>query len=124
MPLTWGIKDIRFQEVQRVPHKKNPKKPAPRHITKMPKVKGKARLSKAARQIQLVINKGPSPRPWADFSTETPGQDGRAQNGQSAQTTRLPAENARQTVLPNWREFPQITTRLAFQKNIKEMALS
>lgn len=98
MPLTWGIKDIRFQEAQRVPHKKNPKKPAPRHITKLPKVKGKARLSKAARQTQLVINKGPSPRPWADFSTEAPGQDGSAQNGPSAQT-RPPAENARQTVL-------------------------
>lgn len=103
MSLTWGIKDIRFQEVQRVPHKKNPKKTTSRHITKTPKVKGKARLSKAARQIQLVINKGPSPRPWADFSTETPGQDGRAQNGQSAQTMRLAAEKTRQPVLPNWR---------------------
>ena len=31
--------DIQFQEVQRVPNKKNPKRPTPRHIIKMPKVK-------------------------------------------------------------------------------------
>lgn len=30
---------MRFQGVQRVPHKKNPKKPTSRHIIKMPKVK-------------------------------------------------------------------------------------
>lgn len=62
MSLTWGIKDRTFQEVQRVPHKENPKKPTSRHIIKMPKVKGKARLSRAARQTQLVVYKGPSLR--------------------------------------------------------------
>ena len=45
--------DILSQEVQRVPNKMNPKKPTERHIIiKMPKVKYKERILKAAREKQ------------------------------------------------------------------------
>ena len=41
--------NIQVQEVQRVPNKKNPKSPTPRHIIiKMPKVKDKERILKVA----------------------------------------------------------------------------
>ena len=51
--------DIQVQEVQRVPNKKNIKRPTPRHtIMKMPKVKDKERMLKAAREKQLVTYKG------------------------------------------------------------------
>ena len=64
--------DIQVQESQRVPNKMNPKRPTPRHIIiKMPKVKDKEQLLKAAREKQLVTNKGTSIRLSADFSTET-----------------------------------------------------
>ena len=40
-------KDIQVQEVQRVPNKTDPKRPAPRHIIiKMAKLKGKDRILK------------------------------------------------------------------------------
>ena len=43
--------DIQVQEPQRVPKKMNPKRPTPRHIIiKMPKVKDKERILKAARR--------------------------------------------------------------------------
>ena len=52
--------DIQVQELQRVPNKKNPKRPTPRHIIiKMTKVKNKERFLKAAREKQLGIYKGP-----------------------------------------------------------------
>ena len=64
--------DIQVQEVQRVPNKMNPKRLTPRHlIIKMPKVKDKERLSKAAREKQLVTYKEVPIRLSADFSTET-----------------------------------------------------
>ena len=48
------------------------KRPNPRHsIIKMPKVKDKERILKAAREKQLVIHKEASLRLSADFSTET-----------------------------------------------------
>ena len=63
--------DIQVQEVQRVPNKKNIKRPTPRHtIMKMPKVKDKERMLKAAREKQLVTYKGAPIRLSTDFSTE------------------------------------------------------
>ena len=47
--------DMQVQEVQRVPNKMDTKRPIPRHIIlKMPKVKDKERILKAAREKQLV----------------------------------------------------------------------
>ena len=43
--------DIQVQEAQRVPNKLDPKRSTPRHIIiKMPKVKDKERILKAARE--------------------------------------------------------------------------
>ena len=43
--------DIQVQEAQRVPNKMSPGRPTPRHIIiKMPKVKNKERILKAARE--------------------------------------------------------------------------
>ena len=50
----------------------NPKRPTPRHILmKMPKVKDKQRILKAAREKQLVTYKGAPIKLSADFSQET-----------------------------------------------------
>ena len=70
--------DIQPQEVQRVPRKRNPKRTTPRHvIVKMPKVKYKERILKAAREKQFSYCKGAPIRLAADFSKETM-QDRRA----------------------------------------------
>ena len=67
--------DIKPQEAQRVPRKRNPKRRTPRHIIiKMPKVKSKERILKAAREHSY---KGALTRLAADFSKETM-QDKRA----------------------------------------------
>ena len=51
--------DIQVQEAQRVPNKLDPKRPTPRHsIIKMPKVKDKERVLKAAREKERVTYKG------------------------------------------------------------------
>ena len=51
--------DIQVQEAQRVPSKLDPKKTTPRHIlSKMPKVKDKEKILKAAREKQSVTYKG------------------------------------------------------------------
>ena len=64
--------DMRVQEAQRVPNKMDAKRPTPRHIIiKMPKVKGKERISKAAREKQLVTYRGIPIKLSADFSKET-----------------------------------------------------
>ena len=48
-------KDIQVQEAQRVPNKMDPKRTIPIHIIiKMPKVKDKERILKAARENQRV----------------------------------------------------------------------
>ena len=45
--------DIQVQEAQTVPNKMNPKRPTPRRIKiKVPKVKDKERILKAAREKQ------------------------------------------------------------------------
>ena len=64
--------DIQVQEEQRVPNNMGAKSPTPRYIiTKIPKVKDKERILKAAREKQLVPYRGVSIRLSADFSKET-----------------------------------------------------
>ena len=64
--------DIQVQEAQRVSDKMNPKRSMPRHIIiKMPKVKGKERILKAARGKNTVTYRGTPIRLSADFSKET-----------------------------------------------------
>ena len=54
-----------------MPNKLNAKRPTPRHIViKMPKVKDKVRLLKAAREKQLVTYKEAPIRLSADLSIE------------------------------------------------------
>ena len=66
---------IQVQEAQRIPNKLNqvgPKRTTPRHIRiKMPKVKHKERILKAAREKQRVIYRGVPIRLSANFSKET-----------------------------------------------------
>ena len=68
-------KEIGFQEVQeaqRVPKKLDPKRNTPRHIIiKLPKIKDKERILKAARGKETVTYKGFPIRLSADFSKET-----------------------------------------------------
>ena len=64
-------KVTQIQEVQRVPIKKNPKRPTARHIIiKMAKFRDKERIFNAAREKLLVTYKGALIRLSADFSTE------------------------------------------------------
>nr|KAF6378832.1 hypothetical protein mMyoMyo1_009728 [Myotis myotis] len=59
------------QEAQRVPSKKIPNRPKPRHIIiKMPKIKDKEKILKAVREKQFVIYNGAPIRLLADFSSE------------------------------------------------------
>ena len=60
------------QEVQRVPKKLDPKRITPRHIIiKLPKIKHKERILKAARGKGRATYKGVPIRLSADFSKET-----------------------------------------------------
>ena len=64
-------KVTQIQETQRVPSKKNPKRPTSRHIIiKMAKCQDKERILKAAREKQEVTYKGTLIRLAADFSME------------------------------------------------------
>ena len=64
--------DMQVQEAQRVPNRMDVKRPTPRHIIiKMPKVRDKERLLKAAREKKLVTYEGVPIRLSADFSKET-----------------------------------------------------
>ena len=64
--------DTQVQEAQRVPNKMDAKRHTPRHILiKMPKVKDKERIFKAAREKQLVTYNGVPIRLSADYSKET-----------------------------------------------------
>ena len=66
-------KVTQIQEAQRVPSKRNPKRPTSRHvIIKMAKFQDKERILKAARERQEVTYKGVQIRLAADFSMETP----------------------------------------------------
>ena len=66
-------KEIDFQEVReakRVPKKLNPRRKTPRHIIiRLPKIKDKERMLKAAREKETVTYKGVPIRLSADFST-------------------------------------------------------
>ena len=60
---------MQVQEVQRVPNKMDAKRTTPRHIIlKMPKVKDKERILKAASKKQLVTYRGVPIRLSVDFS--------------------------------------------------------
>ena len=64
--------DIQVQETQSVPNKLDPKRTTPRYlIIKMPKVKDKERILKAAREKDRVTYKGVPVRISADLSKET-----------------------------------------------------
>ena len=67
-------KEIDFwevQEAQRVPKKLDPRKHTPRYIIiKLPKIKDKERILKAAREKETVTYKGVPIRLSADFSKE------------------------------------------------------
>ena len=69
------VKKTDFQEVQeaqRVPKKLDSRRNTPRHIIiKMPQVKDKERILKAAREELRVTYKGVPIRQSADFSKET-----------------------------------------------------
>ena len=65
-------KVTQIQETQRVPSKRNPKRPTARHIIiKMAKFQDKERILKAAREKQEVTYKGAPIRLATDFSMET-----------------------------------------------------
>ena len=64
--------DMQVQDTQRVPKKLNPRRNTPRHIiVKLPKIKDKERILKAARKKETVTYKGVPIIQSADFSTET-----------------------------------------------------
>ena len=64
--------DIQVQEAQRVSSKMDAERPTPRHIIiKMPKVKDKDGILKAAREKKLVTYRGVPRRLSADFVKET-----------------------------------------------------
>nr|KAF6422832.1 hypothetical protein HJG63_008629 [Rousettus aegyptiacus] len=63
--------NIKPQDAQKFPRTRNPKRPTPRHlIIKMPKVKYKERILKAARDKKIVTYKRAPIRLAADFSKE------------------------------------------------------
>ena len=65
-------KVTQIQETQRVPSKRNPKRPTSRHIIiKMSKFQDKERILKAVREKQEVTYEGSLIRLAADFSMET-----------------------------------------------------
>ena len=64
--------DMQVQEAQRIPNKLDPKRNTPRHIIfKLPKMKDKGKILKAARDKETVTYRGVPIRPSADFSKET-----------------------------------------------------
>ena len=63
--------DMQVQDTQTVRKKLDPRRNTPRHIIiKMPKVKDKERILKAAREKQRITYKGVPIRLSADFSKE------------------------------------------------------
>ena len=64
--------DIQVRKAHRVANKMDTKRTTPRHIIiKMPKVKDKERILKAAKEKQIVTYKGIPKRLSADFLKET-----------------------------------------------------
>ena len=63
---------MQVQETWRTPNKMDAKRPTPRHIRiKVPKVKDKERILKAAREKQIITYKEVPIRLSIDFSKET-----------------------------------------------------
>ena len=70
-PTLMREKVTQIQEKQRVPSKRNPKRPTARHIiTKIAQFQNKERILKAAREKQEVTHKGAPIRLATDFSME------------------------------------------------------
>ena len=64
-------KEIDVQEAQRVPKKLDPKRNTPRHIIiKLPKIKYKEKILKAAQEMETVTYKAVPIRLSADFWTK------------------------------------------------------
>ena len=59
--------DMQVQGAQRVLNKMDAKRPTPRHIIKMSKVKDKEKILKTAREKKLVTYRGDPTRMSADF---------------------------------------------------------
>ena len=71
-PKLMRAKVTQIQETQRIPIRRNPKRPISRHsIMKMAKFQDKERMLKAAREKQEITCKGAPIRLAADFSMET-----------------------------------------------------
>ena len=69
--------DVQVQEAQRVPNKMDVKRTTPRHIIiKVPTVKDKERILKAAREKQIITYKGVPIGLSADFSRDLAGKKG------------------------------------------------
>ena len=72
LPKLMREKITQIQEIQRVPIKRNTKRPTSRHfIIKVEKLQDKERILKAAREKQKVTYKGAPIRLATDFSMET-----------------------------------------------------
>ena len=63
--------DMEVQDAQRAPKKLDPRRYTPRHIIIVPKIKGKERIFKAAREKETVTYEGVPIRLSADISKET-----------------------------------------------------
>ena len=75
---------MQIQEAQRIPKKLDPKRNTPKHtIIKLPKIKDKERILKAARERQSVTYKWVPIRLPADFSKETLQVRGAEKNSKS-----------------------------------------
>ena len=69
--------DMKVQKAQRIPNKLDPKRNTPRHIIiKLPDIKNKERILKAARGKERVTYKGLPIRLSADFSKKPCRQEG------------------------------------------------
>ena len=65
------FQEVHFQVAQRVPKKLDPKRNTPRHIIiKLPKIKDKEKILKAAREKETITCKGVPIRLSVDFSKE------------------------------------------------------
>ena len=113
-PTLMREKVTQIQEKQRVPSKRNPKRPTARHIIiKMAKFQDKERILKAAREKQELKYKGAPIRLATDFSMETlQARIGMVKNIPSnenqrpATKTTLPSKVLNQDRRPN-KEFPR-----------------
>ena len=101
-------KVTQIQETQRVPIKRNPKRPTSRHIIiKMAKFQDKERILKAARKKQEVTYKGALIRLAADFLMETlQAREGMARNIPSNENQRPATKTTLSSKVLNENEMP------------------